>query len=135
MKIGVVSLVVSVVMLAGVAVSAAADLRDKVEVAVESQAIDPAMQPGTYVCAAGHLHIKALVTNLADMDLGRVTVAGKVFDADGKLLGTATSTTKATTLRPGEKTEVNLEFRSVTGPMIHQVTRRELTVVAAQPKD
>src|SRR3989304_2452429 len=68
-----------------------------------------------YVCALNHLHIKGTVENLAGVSLGQIKVAGKAFDADGKLLGTATFSTKQTTLGPGEKAEINLEFLTVMG--------------------
>jgi hypothetical protein len=61
----------------------------------------------------------------------QVKVAGKAFDANGKVLGTGTATTEAEKLAPGEKTEIDLEFPTVTGPAIAQVKRRELTVVEA----
>lgn len=134
MRIIVVSLIVSLLTLGSVVVSQAADLRGKVRVQVEEQTLDAGMEAGAYVCAAGHLHLRATVTNLADIALRDITVAGKVFGADGSLLGTATASTKAAILRPGENREVDLEFRTVTGPAVHQVTRRELTVVTAHPE-
>ena len=61
-------------------------------------------------------------------------MAGKAFDADGKLLGTATFSTKQTMLGPGEKAEINLEFLTVMGPKIQQVKKHELAVVEAPAK-
>lgn len=58
-------------------------------------------------------------------------MAGRAFDADGKLLGTATTATKAAKVAPGEKAEINLEFLTVTGPAIQRVKRHEVTVVEA----
>ena len=58
-------------------------------------------------------------------------MGGKAFGADGKLLGTATFSTKQATLGPSEKAEVNLEFLTVTGPMIEQVKKHKLDVVEA----
>jgi len=112
----------------------AADLKDDVRVQIDSTAIDPSMKPGTFVCAEGHFHIKGSVQNLAAVPIGPVKVAGKVFDADGKLLGTATASTKAAVLNPNDKAPVNLEFLTVTGPLIKQVKSQELTVVAVAPK-
>jgi ABC-type uncharacterized transport system substrate-binding protein len=111
---------------------AASDLKDKVKVEIESVGLHPGMDPGMYVCASGHLHIKGTVQNLANVSLGQVKVAGRAFDGDGKLLGTATTTTKSEKVAPGEKAEINLEFLTVTGPAIRQVKRHEVTVVEAQ---
>ena len=58
-------------------------------------------------------------------------VVGKAFDASGKLLGTATTTTEPEKLAPGEKADIDLEFPTVTGPAIAKVKRRDLTVVQA----
>ena len=112
----------------------AADLKDEIKVEVDSTAMDPHMKPGTFVCAEGHFHIKGTVQNLAAVPVGPVKVSGKVFDADGKLLGTATASTKAAVLKPNEKAPVNLEFLTVTGSKIEQVKNQELTVVAVAPK-
>jgi len=62
--------------------------------------------------------------------MGPIKVAGKVFDADGKVLGTATASTKRPVLSPNDKAEINLEFLTVTGPLIKQVKTQELAVVA-----
>ncbi len=125
-------IIVAVVLLSGA--SLAADLRDKVKVEVESASLHPGMDPGMYVCALGHLHIKGSVQNLAGVALGHVKVAGRAFDAQGKLLGTAMSSTRPATLAPGEKTEFDLEFLTVTGPSIQQVKRHEISVVEAPVK-
>lgn len=111
--------------------AAAKDLKDKVKVEIESVGLHPGMDPGMYVCAGGHLHIKGTVQNLTKAPLGQVKVAGRAFDADGKLLGTATTSTKVAKVAPGEKAEINLEFLTVTGPAIQQVKRHEVTVVEA----
>ncbi|MGH7409275.1 MAG: FxLYD domain-containing protein [Candidatus Methylomirabilales bacterium] len=100
----------------------------------ESIGLHPGMDPGMYVCAGNHLHIKGTVQNLAPVALGQIKVAGKAFGPDGKLLGTATSSTKQPTLAPNEKAEINLEFLTVTGPLIQQVKRHELAVVEAPSK-
>jgi hypothetical protein len=126
--------VVAIMMLGGSAVGLAGDLTKDVKVEIESTGeMHPGMEPGMYVCAAGHLHIKGTVQNLAAVPVGPIKVAGKVFDADGKLLGTATASTKRPVLNPNDKAEVNLEFLTVTGPLIKQVKNQELAVVAVGP--
>ncbi len=110
---------------------AARDLKDKVKVDIESVGLHPGMDPGMYVCAGGHLHIKGTVQNLAEVPLRQVKVTGRAFDGAGKLLGTATTTTKIDKLAPGQKTEINLEFLTVTGPAIDQVKRHDLSVAEA----
>lgn len=127
-------LVAVLVMLGGVVPALATDFKDKVKVEIESVGLHPGMDPGMYVCAAGHLHIKGTVQNLAGVALGPIKVAGKAFDADGKLLGTATSSTKTASLAPNEKAEINLEFLTVTGSQIQQVKKHDVAVVEALPK-
>lgn len=124
--------IVAAIALAGAAL--AADLKDQVKVEVKSSEVHEGMAPGTFVCAEGHLHIRGSVENLADAPVGQVKVAGKVFDADGKVLGTATASTKQPVLNPKDKADVNLEFLTVTGSKIKQVKNQELTVVAVGPK-
>jgi ABC-type sugar transport system substrate-binding protein len=122
-----------VLLIATVMVSAPAakDLKDKVKVEIESVGLHPGMDPGMYVCASGHLHIKGTVQNQADVPLRQVKVAGRAFDAAGKLLGTATTTTKSQTLAPGQRAEINLEFLTVTGPAIEQVKRHDVSIIEA----
>jgi hypothetical protein len=120
--------------LAGLNAAVAADLKDKVKVEISSVGLQPGMEPGMYVCPAGHLHIKGTVQNLADVPLGQITVAGKVFSSDGKLLGTATVSTRAPVVRPSDKVEFILEFLTVTGPKIQQVEKYELAVVEVSQK-
>jgi hypothetical protein len=122
------------ILVAFVTAAHAADVKDKIKIDVESVGLHPGMDPGMYVCALGHLHIKGTVYNGAGVPVGHVKVAGKAYDADGKLLGTATTSTKATTLRAGDKAEINLEFLTVTGPQIEQVKRHEIVVVEAPAK-
>ena len=126
--------VVALMMLGGGGVALASDLKDEVKIEIESTEVHSGMEPGMYVCAAGHLHIKGTVQNLTSVPVGPVKVAGKVFDADGKLLGTATASTKRSVLNPNDKAEVNLEFLTVTGPLIKQVKNQELAVVAVGSK-
>ena len=134
MKVAFASLIVALVILGGISAALAADLKDKVKVEIQSVGLHPGMDPGMYVCAAGHLHIKGTVENLAGVPLGQIKVAGMAFDSDGKLLGTATSSTKQATLGPGEKAEINVEFLTITGPKIQQVKKHEVAVVEAPPK-
>lgn len=113
---------------------AAGELNNQVKVEIQSAGLHADMAPGTYVCAEGHLHIKGTVQNLAAVPVGPVKVAGKVFDADGKLIGTATASTKRPVLNPNETADVNLEFLTVTGPLIKQVKNQTLEVVAIGAK-
>jgi len=126
-------LFVSLLMLGGISTLQAANLKDKVKAEIGSVGLHPGMDPGMYVCAANHLHIKGTVQNLAGVTVGRIRVAGKAFGADGKLLGTATTSTKQATLAPGEKAEFNLEFLTVSGTLIDKVKKHELEVVEAAP--
>lgn len=126
--------VVALMLLGGAEVAFAGNLKDEVKVQIESTEMHPGMAPGMYVCAAGHLHIKATVQNLSGVPVGPIKVAGEVFDADRKLLGTATASTKRRVLKPNDKAAINLEFLTVTGPLIEQVKSQELTVVAVSPR-
>jgi len=134
MKRTVTGFVAAIAIVGGLSPALAADMKDKVKMEVDSVGLHPGMDPGLYVCALGHLHIKGTVQNLSDVPLGRIKVAGKAFDADGKLLGAASSTTKQAVLAPSQKTEFNLEFLSVTGPKINEVKKHEETVVEALAK-
>jgi len=135
MKRTITRLVVAIAILGGLSPALAADMKDKVKMEVESVGLHPGMDPGLYVCALGHLHIKGTVQNLSDVPLGPIKVAGKAFDADGKLLGVASSTIKQAVLAPSQKTEFNLEFLTVTGPKIKEVKKHEETVVEAPAKN
>lgn len=135
MKATLVSLIVAFAMFGGFNASSAADLRDKVKVEISSVGLHPGMDPGMYVCAGGHLHIKGTVQNLAGVRLGQIKVTGKAFGSDDHLLGTATFSTKQPLLGPRETAEINLEFLTVTGLMIQRVKRHEVTVVEALQKD
>ncbi len=135
MKTILVCLIGCLVVIGGFAAEVAADPKDKVTVEIESVGLHPGMDPGMYVCAGGHLHIKGTVQNLAGVPLGPIKVTGKAFGADGKLLGTATASTKTASLGPGEKAEINVEFLTVTGLNIQRVKRHEVTVIEAPPKE
>ncbi len=134
MRATVAFITVALVLLGGFSAAVAADLKDKVKVEIASVGLHPGMDPGMYVCALNHLHIKGTVENLAGVPLGQIKVAGKALDADGKLLGTATFSTKQAALGLGEKAEINLEFLTVMGPKIQQVKKHEITVVEAPAK-
>ena len=134
MKAAIVWPIVAIMMLAGVDAALAGDLKDEVKLEIQSTEVHPGMEPGMYVCAAGHLHLKGTVQNLSGVPIGPIKVTGKVFDADGKLLGTATASTKRSVLNPNDKAEVNLEFLTVTGPLIKQVKNQDLAVVAVESK-
>ena len=131
MKANVAWLIAGLLVLGGFSGAVAAGLAEKVKVEVDAGERQPGMEPGMYVCAGGHLHIKGTVQNLADVPLGRIKVVGKAFDSAGKLLGTATVAAAKSTLKPGEKAPFDLEFVSVSGPRIQQVKKREITVVDA----
>ncbi|HEX9680168.1 MAG TPA: FxLYD domain-containing protein [Anaerolineales bacterium] len=135
MKRTVTRFIAAIAILGGLSPAFAADMKDKVKMEVGSVGLHPGMDPGLYVCALGHLHIKGTLENLSDVSLGRIKVAGKAFDADGKLLGVASSTTKQAVLAPSQKTEFNLEFLSVTGPKLNEVKRHEVGVVEAPTKN
>ena len=126
--------VVALMMLGGGGVALVGDLKDEVKIEIESTEVHSGMEPGMYVCAAGHLHLKGTVQNLSGVPMGPIKVTGKVFDADGKVLGTATTSTKRLVLNPNDKSEINLEFLTVTGPLIKQVKNQELAVVAVGSK-
>jgi hypothetical protein len=112
----------------------AADLKDQMRVQIDSSEVHSAMQPGTYVCAGGHLHVKASVQNLAEVAVGSVKVAGEALDAEGKVIGTATSSTRQPAIDPREAAPIDMEFATVTGPLIKQVKNEELTVISVAPK-
>ena len=135
MKATFASLIVALLILGGISAAPAADLTDKVKVEVLSVGLHPGMDPGMYVCASGHLHIKGTVENLAGVPLGTVKVAGKAFGPSDNLLGTATFSTKQVILAPNEKAEINLEFLTVGGPLIRGVKRHEIAVIEAPTKE
>lgn len=124
----------AIAILAAVDAPAAADLKDQMKVQINGSEVHSGMQPGTYVCAGGHLHVKATVENLADVTVGSVRVAGKALDADGKVIGTATSSTRQPAIDPREAAPIDVEFATITGPLIKQVKNEELTVVSVAPK-
>ena len=61
----------------------AVTLKAKVDVEIERAQFHAGMNPGTYLCAARHPHIGAVVENRADVRWGRAKVAGKVLDGGG----------------------------------------------------
>ncbi len=103
MKANVAWLIAGLLVLGGFSGAVAAGLAEKVKVEVDASERQPGMEPGMYVCAGGHLHIKGTVQNLADVPLGRIKVVGKAFDSAGKLLGTATVAAAKSTLKPARR--------------------------------
>lgn len=120
--------------LAWIGAAVAGDLKDEVKVQVQGAEMHSGMAPGTYVCAAGHFHVKGTVQNLAQVSVGQVKVEGKALDADGKVLGTASASTKQAVLNPNDRATVDLEFLTVTGALLDKVKSQELAVVAVAPK-
>ncbi len=133
MKTAIIS-IVTLMVSAGMLTVGAAELKKEIKVEIQSTGLHADMAPGMYVCAEGHLHIKGTVQNLTEAPVGPIKVAGKVFDANGKLLGTATASTKRPVLNPNDTADINLEFLTVTGPLIKQVKNQTLEVVAVGPK-
>jgi hypothetical protein len=113
------------------------DLKTKVKVEKSYVGLHPGLDPGLYVCAGGHLHVKGVVQNQSDLTLASVTLEGRAYDAKGNLLGTATPAKKAAplvSLKPGEKREFDLEFLTVTGPKIELAKRQEIVVTEVTAK-
>lgn len=126
------SMVVLAVVVGSIEAVQATDLKAKVKVEKSYAGLHPGMDPGLYVCAGGHLHVKGTVQNLADVTLASVTLEGRAYDSKGTLLGTARPATKSpplVSLKPGEKREFDLEFLTVTGPSIEQAKRQEIVVI------
>ncbi len=126
-----ISLIAALVIIGASIPAQAANLKDQVTVEIDSMGLHPGLAPGMYVCASTHLHVKATVENLTSSVLGQIKVAGKAYGPDRALFGKATSSTKNSFLLPSEKAEVDLEFLTITGPTIDQVTDVELTVIEA----
>ena len=124
----------AITMCFGAGAAFAAELKDQMKVQIDSSEAHSGLQPGTYVCAGGHLHVKASVQNLADVPVGPVKVAGKAVDANGKVLGTATASTRQPVLNPRDAAPLDMEFVTITGTLIKQVKSEELTVVAVTAK-
>ena len=120
-----------IIILGAFAPGHAANMKDRVTVAIDSVGLHPGLDPGMYVCAGIHLHVKATIENLAGVVLGQIRVAGKAYGPERTLLGKATASTKEPVLVPGAKAGVNLEFLTITGPTIQQVTDTEVTVIEA----
>lgn len=110
----------------------AQDLKAKVKVEKSYVGLHPGLDPGLYVCAGGHLHVKGVVQNLADVTLASVRLEGRAYDTQGNLLGTASparTSPALVSLNPGEKREFDLEFLTVTGSKIEQAKRQEIAVI------
>jgi len=124
----------AIALLVPIAAPFAAELKDQMKVQIDSSETHSGMEPGTYVCSGGHLHVKASVQNLADVTVGPVKVAGKAVDADGNVVGTATASTRQPALLPNESAPIDIEFATVTGPLIKKVKNEELTVISVAPR-
>lgn len=125
------SMIALVVAFGAIGAVQADDLKSKVKVEKSYVGLHPGLDPGLYVCAGGHLHVKGVVQNMADVTLSSVTLEGRAYDAQGKLLGTASPAKKSprlAPLKPGEKREFDLEFLTVTGPRIEQAKRQDIVV-------
>ena len=126
-----ISLIAALVILGAFAPAQAANLKDRLKVEIDRVELHPGMDPGMYVWAVQHLHIKATVENLAGVVLGQIRVAGKAYGPDRTLPGTTTSSTGMPVLVPAEKAGVDLEFLTVTGSTVQQVTDAGVTVIEA----
>jgi hypothetical protein len=131
MKAFITIVAIPVFLLGGAIAAAAADMKDSMKVEVSSVGLHPGLEPGMYVCALGHLHVKGTVQNPSAVPVGRVEVAGKAFDASGQLPGPAMGSTKDTVLKPNAKAGIDLEFLTVAGPRIQQVKNPEIAVIEA----
>jgi len=112
----------------------AADLKEKVKVEILSAGFHPGMDPGLYVCAGGHLHVKGTVQNQTGVILASIKLEGKAYDAEGKFLGMASPWRKApllVSLKPDEKREFDMEFLAITGPEVQRAKRQEIVVIEA----
>src|SRR5438552_18957913 len=108
MRASVAWLIAGLMVFGGFTGALAANLKEKVKVEIEGADRQPGMEPGMYVCAAGHLHIMGTVQNVADVALGRFKLAGKAFDYEGKLLGTATESSKYPMITVGETAGIDI---------------------------
>lgn len=127
-------LIVSLGILGVVSAVPAADLKEKVKVEILSAGFHPGMDPGLYVCAGGHLHVKGTVQNQTGVTLASIKLEGKAYDAAGKFLGKASPWRKApllASLKPGEKREFDMEFLGITGPRVGLAKKHEIVVIEA----
>jgi len=137
MKAMLTGLIVSLAIFGSLSAAPAENLKEKVKAEILSAGLHPGMDPGLYVCAGNHLHVKGTVQNLSGVTLASLKLEGRAYDADGKLLGTAQPWQKApalTPLAPGEKAEFNLEFLTITGPRIRLAKKQEIVVLEAEAK-
>jgi len=115
----------------------ATDLKSRIKVEKSYEGLHPGVDPGLYVCAGSHLHVKGTVQNLSNVTLASVTIEGRAYDGAGTLLGTARPARKSpplVALKPGEKREFDLEFLAVTGPKIQEAKRQEIVVIEVTPE-
>lgn len=127
-------MVTLVVVVGGGQAVQAEDLKAQVKVEKSYAGLHPGLDPGLYVCAGGHLHVKGTVQNLTGVTLASVRLEGRAYDVKGNLLGTAGLAKKSpplASLKPGEKRAFEIEFLTVTGPEIEQAKRQEVVVIEA----
>ncbi len=137
MKAMLTGFIIGFVVVVGADLGHADDLESKVKVEKSHVGLHPGVDPGLYVCASSHLHVKGIVQNLTNVTLASVTIEGRAYDSAGTLLGTARPSKKSpplVSLKPGEKREVDLEFLTVTGPRIQEAKRQEIVVIAVTPE-
>ena len=89
MKANLAGIIISLVIFGGVTSAPAADPKDNVRVEILNTDLHQGMDPGLYVCAGSHLHIKGTVQNVTQKTLVSIKLEGKAYDAKGKLVGTA----------------------------------------------
>ena len=135
MKAILAGIIISLVIFGGVASAPAADPKDNVRVEILNTDLHQGMDPGLYVCAGSHLHIKGTVQNVTKKTLVSIKLEGKAYDAKGKLVGTAyprkLKPLRLVPLKPREKAEFDLEFRTLTGAKIQMAEKQEIVVIEA----
>jgi len=135
MKAILAGIIISLVIFGGVTSAPAADPKDNVKVEILNTDLHPGMDPGLYVCAGSHLHIKGTVRNVTQKTLVSIKLEGKAYDAKGKLVGTAyprkLKPLRLVPLKPSEKAEFDLEFRTITGEGIRMAEKQEIVVIEA----
>ena len=138
MKVMLTGLIIGLAVVVGsVEAGHASDLKSRIKVEKSYAGVHPGVDPGLYVCAGGHLHVKGTVQNLTNVTLASVTIEGKAYDSAGTLLGTARPAKKSpplVSLKPGEKREFDLEFLTVTGPKVQEAKRQEIVVIQVTPE-
>ncbi len=129
-------LIVSLVALGWATAAPVLEPKEKVKVEIKKTGLHLGMDPGLYICAGSHLHIKGTVQNVTKNTLVSVKLEGKAYDAGGKLIGTAyprkLKPLPLAPLKPGQKNEFDLEFREITGNKIRMTKKQEVVVTEAR---